>query len=186
MAVFRRYPRPPVKRFARRAPLALAAAFAATLAGGTAAAAVDFPTLKSGLWESQVTRDGAAAKTPAMKMCMDATVQKEMLDAGMGTMKNMCSKNEIRRDGNRMYGTAECKLGETTMKSNAVTTFTGDVAYRSEVKATYDPPMMGKSSGATVIEAKWAGPCPAGMQPGDAVLPDGRKINMRGAPGAPK
>jgi hypothetical protein len=150
------------------------------------ALAVDFPTLKAGLWESQVTRDGAAAKTPAMKMCMDATVQKEMLDAGMGTMKDMCSKNEIRRDGNRMYGNAECRLGETTMKSNAVTTFTGDVAYRSEVKSTFDPPMAGRSSGTTVIEAKWTGACPAGMQPGEVVLPDGRKVNMRGAAGGAK
>ncbi len=162
---------------------ALGCAFALAAAS---AVAVDFPTLKSGLWESQVTREGAAQKVPATKMCMDAALQKEMLDAGMGTMKELCAKNEIRRESNKVYGTAECKLGESTMKSTSVTTFTGDTAYRTEVKATYDPPMAGKAAGSTVIEAKWTGPCPAGMQTGDVVLPDGRKINMRAMKGGAK
>lgn len=150
------------------------------------ALAVDFPTLKAGLWESHVAREGAQQKVPAVKMCMDAAMQKEMMDAGMGTMKELCTKNEIRREGNKMYGSAQCKLGDSTMKSTSVTTFTGDTAYRTDVKATYDPPMAGRASGTTVIEGKWTGPCPAGMQPGDVMLPDGRRINMRSMQGGPK
>jgi hypothetical protein len=65
------------------------------------------------------------------------------------------------------------------MKSSSVTTFTGDTAYRSEIKSSYDPPMQGMPSGNTVINAKWTGACPAGKQPGDVMLPDGRKVNMR-------
>ena len=98
---------------------------------------------------------------------------------GMGTMKELCSKNDIRREGNKVIGNAECKFGDSTMKSTSVTTFTGETAYHTEVKSTYDPPMQGKGSNSTVIDAKWTGPCPAGMQPGDVILPDGRKINMR-------
>ena len=151
-----------------------------------AASAIDFPTMKSGLWESSVTREGAPARAGATKMCMDAAVQKEMMELGMGTMKNMCSKNDVRRDGNRIYGSAECKFGESTMKSTSVTTFTGDIAYRTEVKASYEPPMMGMTSGTTVIDAKWSGPCPTGMQVGDVVMPDGRKVNMRAIAGGQK
>lgn len=143
------------------------------------ALAIDFPTLKAGLWESNMTREGAGQKAPTMKMCMDASLQKEMMDAGMGTMKEMCSKNDIRREGNKVFANAECKFGDSTMKSASVTTFTGDTAYHTDVKATYVPPMAGKGSDSTVIDAKWTGPCPAGMQPGDVILPDGRKINMR-------
>ena len=161
--------------------LGLAVALAAT-----SAAAIDFPTLKAGLWESQVAREGAASKAPAMKMCMDASLQKEMMDAGMGQMKELCAKNDIRREGNKVYGNAECKLGESTMKTTSVTTFTGETAYHIDIKATYDPPMAGKSSGSTAIDAKWTGPCPAGMQTGDVLLPDGRKVNMRAAAKAPK
>ncbi len=158
---------------------------ALALAAGSAVA-IDFPPLKAGLWESQVAREGTAAKGPAMKMCMDASLQKEMMDAGMGQMKELCAKNEIRREGNKVYGNAECKLGESTMKTSSVTTFTGDTAYHIDIKATYDPPMAGKSSGSTAIDAKWTGPCPAGMQSGDVLLPDGRKVNMRAAAQAPK
>jgi hypothetical protein len=104
----------------------------------------------------------------------------------MGTMKSMCSKNDIRRDGNRIYGNAECKFGESNMKSTSVTTFTGDTAYRTEVKASYEPPMMGMTSGTTIIDAKWSGPCPAGMQVGDVVMPDGRKVNVRAIAGGQK
>jgi hypothetical protein len=151
--------------------------------------AVDFPTMKAGLWESRLVREGAPTKAAATQICMNAAVQKEMLDMTMGNMKSMCTKNDIRRDGNRMYGTAECKFGESAMKSNSVTTFAGDSAYRTEVKATFDPPFMGKATSNTVIEGKWMGACPAGMQPGDVTMPDGRKMNMldmRGAMGSAK
>jgi len=160
--------------------------------GAASAAAIDFPAMKAGLWESTVAREGMPQKMAATKMCMDAAVQKEMMDMGMGTMKSMCTKNDIRREGNKVYGSAECKFGEATMKSSSVTTFTGDTAYHTEVKSTYDPPMQGMPSANAVIDAKWTGACPAGMQAGDVVLPDGRKVNMRamaagasGAPGAP-
>jgi hypothetical protein len=147
--------------------------------GAPGALAIDFPTLKPGMWESQLTRNGAGQKSPTMKMCMDASLQKEMMESGMGTMKELCTKNDIRREGNKVFSNAECKFGDSTMKSTSVTTFTADTAYHTEVKATYVPPMAGKGSDSTVIDAKWTGPCPAGMQPGDVILPDGRKINMR-------
>jgi len=160
-------------------PFPLAALGGAVALAAANVFAVDLPTMKAGMWESQVAREGSSQKGPAMKMCTDPSLQKEMMEAGMGQMKELCSKNDIRREGNKMYGTAECKLGESTMKSTSVTTFTGDTAYHIEIKATYDPPMAGKSSGSTVIDAKWTGPCPAGMQAGDVLLPDGRKVNMR-------
>jgi hypothetical protein len=165
----------------RLAPI-VASAFA--LAAG-AALAIDLPPVKAGLWETTLSRDGAPAKGGAMKMCMNNAVQKEMMDSGMGTMKEMCSKNDIRRDGNRMYGDSVCKYGESTIKSTSVTTFSGDTGYRSEIKTTYAPPMNGRAAGTTVIDAKWTGPCPAGMQPGDVALPDGRVISTRTPAGAP-
>ena len=167
-------------------PLEVAALGSVLALAAADAAAIDFPTLKAGLWESHVTREGAASKAPAMKMCMDASLQKEMMDAGMGQMKELCAKNEIRREGNKVFGSAECRLGDSTMKTTSVTTFTGETSYHVDIKATYDPPMQGKGSGSTTIDARWTGPCPAGMQTGDVLLPDGRKVNMRAAAKAPK
>src|SRR4029453_17073917 len=123
-------------------------------------------------------------KMAATKMCMDAAVQKEMMDMGMGTMKSMCTKNDIRREGNKVYGSAECKFGDATMKSSSVTTFTGDTAYHTEVKSTYDPPMQGMPSASAVIDAKWTGACPAGMQAADVWRPAARRCRA-GPPPAP-
>jgi hypothetical protein len=154
--------------------------------GAASALAIEFPTMKAGLWESSVGREGAPQAKGVTRMCMDAAVQKEMMDMGMGTMKTMCAKNDIRRDGNKVYGNAECKFGDATMKSSSVTTFTGDTAYHAEIKSSTEPPMQGMPSGNTVVDAKWTGPCPAGMQVGDVVLPNGQKVNMRAmSPGAP-
>jgi hypothetical protein len=142
--------------------------------------AIDIPTMKPGLWESKVAREGTTAPQPIARMCLDAAVQKEMMGFGMGAMKSMCSKNDLRREGNKLYGNNECKIGESTMRSTSVTTFNGDSSYHTEVKATYDPPMMGKAGVDTVVDAKWVGPCPAGMQPGEMIMPNGQKMNVRG------
>ena len=166
-----------------RVPFVRAALCGALSVVAAGASAVDFPAMKAGLWESTMSRDGAPQKAGTTRMCMDAAVQKEMMDMSMGTMKSMCSKSDIRRDGNRVFSATECKFGESTMKSTSVTTFTGDIAYRSEGKSTFEPPMPGMPSGTTVVEGKWAGACPAGMQAGDVVLPDGRKVNMRAMAG---
>ena len=169
----------------KRLYISASAAFALALFA-TSAASVDFPTMKSGLWEQKMTRDGSQQPPIVTKICIDAAVQKEMLDMGMGSMKSMCSKNDMRRDGNRIYGEAECKLGESTMKSKSVTTFTSDTAYHTEVKASYDPPFMGKNASTTVIDAKWTGACPAGVKAGDVIMPDGKSINMRDMTRAPR
>ena len=53
-----------------------------------------------------------------------------------------------------------------------------------ESRSTYSPPMMGRSEGTAIIEAKWVGPCKAGQKPGDVVLPNGMKMNLLEMPAA--
>ena len=169
-----------------RSPVSSVLLTCALFLGATGVSAIDFPTMKAGLWESTVTREGVAQKVGGTKMCMDTAVQKEMMEMGMGQMKAMCSKNDIRRDGNRVYGNVECKFGESMMKSSSVTTFTGDTSYHTEIKSSFTPPMQGVPSGNTTIDAKWIGACPAGMEVGDVMMSDGRKVNMRNMADGPK
>jgi hypothetical protein len=51
-------------------------------------------------------------------------------------------------------------------------------AYRMESKSTYNPPLMGRAEGASVMEAKWIGPCKADQKPGDMVMSNGMKMNV--------
>jgi hypothetical protein len=143
-------------------------------------AAQDPPRMKPGLWESTTTSSGPkGARTPSSKssMCMNEAVQKDMLSFGQNVGAK-CSKNAMRKDGNKYYRDAECSMGNITVKSTAVTTFTGDTSFRSENRATFTPPMAGISESTTVQESKFAGPCPANMKPGDMDM-DGRVINIK-------
>jgi Protein of unknown function (DUF3617) len=157
----------------RHIVLAVAAVFSAH------AAAQDLPKMKAGLWESTSSSSGAKgaqAHTTKSSMCINETVQKDMM-AFSQTMGAKCSKNSMRRDGNKYYGEAECAMGNMTVKSQSVTTFTGDAAFRTENRATFSPPMAGMSESTTTQESKFTGPCPANMKPGDMNM-GGRITNI--------
>jgi hypothetical protein len=157
-------------------------ALAATLA--LPCVAQDYPKLKSGQWEL-VTRMNAATAAGAppptrSTMCTDEALQKEMMSMGAGTTKEMCSKNETKREGNQIIGTAECKLGESKISSRSVMTLTGDTGYRTEITATYDPPVNGTRESRITLEGKYVGPCRDGLVPGDFIGPNGQKFNLKG------
>lgn len=136
--------------------------------------AQDLPKLKSGLWEANTTSSGPkGSHGSSMKhtMCMDDKAQRDVM-AFSQNMGAQCAKNTIRRDGNKVYGEAECSMGKMIIKSQSVTTMSGDTSYRTEVKSSFTPPMAGMNESATVVEARHVGACPANMKPGD--------INMGG------
>ena len=164
------------------APAVWIASFAAL---ALAASEFDLPPVRSGMWETKTTPTNGS-KEIVTQMCLDAAIQKEMLQMGTGLTKSLCTRNDLRRDGSKVYGAAECKIGESKMQSKSVMTFAGDSAYHTEINATYDPPFMGKAATSTTVDGKWTGPCPAGVQPGDVILPDGKKINMRTVMGGGK
>ena len=142
--------------------------------------AQDYPKLKSGYWELTI-KTSKANNTPPQKstMCVDDAVQREMMSMGAGMSREMCTKNEFRRDGARYVGNSECKLGESKIVSRSVMTLTGDTAYHTEINATYEPPFMGMKDSQTTLDGKYMGACPAGMAAGDFVGPNGQKLNIR-------
>jgi hypothetical protein len=160
----------------RMSLLVLAAALAAP------ALAQDYPRLKAGQWELITSSSKANAGAPPTRstMCTDEAVQKEMMTMGAGMSKDMCTRNESKREGNRILGSAECKIGDSKIVSRSVMTLTGDTAYRTEINATYDPPFMGMKDSHTTLEGKYVGPCRDGLVPGDFVGPNGQKFNLKG------
>ncbi len=169
----------------------LAAACAAALAlaaAPPAAGATELPTLKSGQWEMTTTSSAAGGAPRKSTICLDASTQKAMLDMSAGMQKEMCTRMDIRREGERYVTDAECRLGASVVKSHAVMTMTGDTAYRTESTATFDPPFDNDlRETKTVIEGRHTGACRDGMRPGDMVTPSGEKINLnRLSPPPPK
>ena len=152
----------------------------ALLAAATAAGAQDFPKLKPGLWE--MTTAAARREGPAplpTSMCLDDSVQQDVVRMSTGMMMGMCSRHDIKVAGSKLTADATCDLGGTKMQSRAVTTFSGNTAYRTEAHATFDPPMMGARETTTVIEGRHVGACKPGQKPGDMILPGGQTMNIR-------
>ncbi len=144
-----------------------------------ALAADDFPKLKPGQWEVTTTSNRNGSATPAkMTLCTDEATQKQMMDMGRGMGKEMCSKFDMRRDGNKFFGDTVCQMGQTKMTSHSVMTLSGDTSYKTVVNATFDPPMAGVRESMTTVEGKNVGPCRDGMTPGDVMTPTGQKFNM--------
>ena len=167
---------------ARTTSITLVAA-ALALAAAAPAAAVDYPTLKNGQWEMTTSAAGAGAVPQKSTICLDAATQKSMIDMGVGMQKELCTRMDMRRDGANFITDAECKLGNSVVKSHGVMTMSGDTAYRTETAASFDPP-LGKDmrESKTVIEGKYVGPCRDGLQPGDMVTGTGQRINVNQLP----
>ena len=146
---------------------------------GAGASAADIPVLKSGLWELSRSTSQQPETKRVTEMCLDESVQADMREFGLGVAKELCSKSDRRVEGNRLTIDAVCKLGATTMTAHSVMTFSGNTAYHTEGRATYDPPMANMSESKSSIDAKWVGECPAGQQPGDITLESGQKINIK-------
>jgi hypothetical protein len=163
-----------------------AALLAAVLAAPPALAATEFPTLKSGQWEMTTTSSAAPANTRKTMVCLDASTQKQMLDMSQGMQKEMCTKMTMRRDGAKYITDAECRLGDSVVRSHGVMTMLSDTAYRTEASATFDPPInQDLKESKTTVEGKFLGPCRDGMQPGDMLMPNGQKINLNKLPQPP-
>jgi hypothetical protein len=152
---------------------------ASLLALGAAAHAQDFPPRKPGLWQIDMTMPGGPMPAQQMKMCIDAATDAEMHKMGLNASQGMCSKPDISRSGNTVTVNSSCKMGDTQTSTQAVTKFTADTAYHTDVNTKFNPPMAGRAEQAMAQDAKWSGPCPADMEPGDVVMGNGMKVNIK-------
>jgi hypothetical protein len=153
-----------------------------TAAMAAAAYAQDYPKLKAGQWDMTINSAKSASGAPPTKstMCIDDAVQREMMTMGAGMSREMCTKNEFKREGSRFVGNSECKIGESKIVSRSVMTLTGDSSYHTEINATYDPPFMGMKDSQTTLDGKYVGACRDGLVPGDFIGPNGQKFNVKG------
>ena len=149
-----------------------------------AALAADLPKRKSGLWEITTSEPGGPPG-PVAQRCIDQKLDDMTRQLAAGALA--CTKQELRRDGDRYISDSVCKIGDSTATTQAVISGNFESTYQAEIQAKYSPPLMGMSEGRSVMNAKWLGPCRAGQRPGDIVMPGGSTINIYDAPrSAPK
>jgi hypothetical protein len=158
----------------------LAAGLVLCTLSGLAAAAVDLPTRKAGLWEIKMARTGSPLPDMTMQHCTDETTDKAMTDAASPMAKEVCSKQDLQKTATGYVTDSVCKVGGMSITSHSETT--GDFNSAYTVKSTSHS--EGGPSGAprettTTIQAKWLGACKPDQKPGDIVMPGGFKMNVK-------
>lgn len=133
---------------------------------------------KPGLWEVSMTAAGQPMPT-TMKQCAD-----EETDATMMQMSEMqaenCKMNGFSKTETGYTFRSECEVANTKVVSEG--TFSGDFdkEYRGDINTTMTPPLFGRDRTNSTMVAKWIGPCPAGMKPGEMEF-GGMKMNLEQA-----
>jgi hypothetical protein len=165
----------------RKIAVAATAATWAVGLGAAVAVAFEWPARKPGQWELAMKANGAA-DMPAMtlQMCVDASTDKDMMQAGLELGKAMCPDQKIAQEDKLIVITSTCEVGG--MKVAGRTEVSGDFQSGYTMRTTGDvsggPAGM---PGKTDMEhtARWVGEtCSDGMKPGDLLMPGGIKMNM--------
>jgi len=146
--------------------------------------ALDLPPRKVGLWDLKMNFEGRNIPPQAMQQCIDAETDKLMNSIGGNMRQEMCSKQDVQRVGNTIVVDSVCQIGPMTLTSHGVITGDFNSAYTVKVtsKRTGGPATPGTpADGVTnmTLEAKWLSACKPDQRPGDVIMADGRKINIR-------
>ena len=151
----------------------------------TAGASAGLGMRKAGLWSQTVNADG---HTQTMKICFDAANLEDAEFSGDVT-KDKCSEHTVTPAPGGWSFKSVCDLGPGGHIVSTGTATGGGDGYKVDVTTVTTDAAMPQANGThqAAIEAKWEGPCPAGMKPGDIDLPGGMRINPQTMAGrAPK
>src|ERR1700748_2089098 len=138
-----------------------------------AAAAVELPTRKAGLWELKMLRAGSPRPEITMQHCTDETTDKQMTTQLSPMAKQNCTRNDTQKTATGYVTDSVCSFGGTTMTSHSEVT--GDFNSASHNAAA---PAGAPRDANMTLEAKWLGACPADQKPGDIVMPGGFRMNI--------
>jgi len=159
--------------------LAQTAVVVALAAPAFAAPPLDIPPLRPGLWEATTATPNRTQPRPAVtRLCIDKQTQRSVVDQLVLAMPRMCSRYQYAMRGGRLVTDSSCTLGASTIEGRTETTFFRDVAYRTEVVGHVGPTGRAGGQQRAVIDGRHVGSCPAGMKPGDMVLPNGLTLNL--------
>jgi hypothetical protein len=163
-----------------RPPAAPGAPPAASAPAPTSPASpASMPQRKPGLWLQKVTSEG---RTQVSRICLDRAVEQRFTWWGQHAARGACGQAKVSPHvGGGWTFASSCDMGENG-KLSTTGTVSGDLSkdYKLTAESTITGAAAPQMNGAhrMTLEASWQGPCPAGMQPGDMVLPGGMKINM--------
>jgi hypothetical protein len=155
----------------------LVAFLGVALSASVFAAPTDTPHRKPGLWELRM-HSPDMPQPMVMQQCIDEKTDDLIQSWGQKQAEQECSRNTVRREGDRIIVELVCKSGGTTVTTTAITTGDFSRSYRGEINSTFSPPLQGMKSFRQTVEGRWLGPCQPGQRPGDVIMPGRGSINI--------
>jgi hypothetical protein len=146
----------------------------AAIAPAVTSAQPEYPHLKPGLWDDKMNTSGISM---GVQMCMDESVASRAAafrppTPGGAPADSDCSKREMKPIPGGFQMDATCTVRGRTTRTSMVMTGNFDSDYKMDMTVTPDSGREVKIS----MAARWAGPCPASMKPGQVVT----KMDMGG------
>ena len=139
----------------------------------------DAPEVKEGLWSIRrqtIDNPGNKKTESAQKICRNHAYDQHTQELAKN-VKGCTTVSDSVQGGKHLTET-HCVVAGTTMDTKGFVSFQGDTAAHSESHTAYTPAMYGVSETTTVMDQKYEGSCPAGVQPGDMINADGRVTHL--------
>ena len=154
------------------------------LAAATRADGTNFPKRKPGLWELTVAQPTGTRPPRSSRFCLDAATDALLMKYSTGMSAKECSRHDALVQGSRAVVHSTCTTMGHEATTETIITYQGDTAVHMEIHAHYAPPLFGKTDSTVQQDARWLSACEPGMSPGDILLPNGMKMNIRTVLGA--
>ena len=147
------------------------------LIGVMPALAAELPARKPGLWEMKMDFEGRNTPSQTMKQCIDAATDQMMQSNAGPAGQSACSKRDVQRSADKITIDSVCTVSGKTTTSHAEITGSFDSAYTMTV--TSDSAATPGSKTKMTMAAKWLGPCTGDQKPGDMIMGNGMKFNIK-------
>jgi hypothetical protein len=159
----------------------LVASAAAALAALLPAVAAAQPMRKDGLWEMTMRMSAPVPSTVTTRQCTDSSHEKggaAFRNNGPQAAGVDCKAGPVGPvPGGGWTYSSTCTMRGMTMATTGMARGDFKTGYHMESTTRMTPaPMPQMAETKMVMDAKWLGPCPADMKPGDVVM-NGRKIS---------
>jgi hypothetical protein len=136
---------------------------------------------RAGLWRQTVTRDGKSTPFGAIRICVDEATDAKMTMIGRAVGGSRCTRAvEKQADGSLRFHSI-CKFGHGgVVDSTGAAWSDSAAAFHLHADSTITGSIYRPLNGAhaTDVSARYVGPCPSDMTPGEAIIGPGLKVNL--------
>jgi len=142
--------------------------------------ASDPPEVKEGLWSihRQIIDSPGNNKTESTQTLCRSHAYDQHAQANAKKLMKDCTSVTDTFEGGKHNAELRCTVAGRVIVTKEIGTYQSDTAFHSESHSTYTPAMGGVTETTMIMDQKYVGSCPAGMQPGDMTNADGRVTHL--------